>query len=158
MSRYKYSFYTCLLLLFAQLFGCATPDGWAILASIGNKEITKVYIKKGIGLYTLDERGDTPFLWSARNGFPDMVDLMLSRKTNIDQRNESTGETALILATINKHHDVIELLIRKGANATIKDNIGKTALDWATLKGNQDSIKLLMPLFEQSTGNSSKNN
>ena len=56
---------------------------------------------------------------------------------------DSNGQTALIIAVINNSKDMLEYLLSKDADKTIKDDSGKTALDYAIESGNADFISLL---------------
>ena len=53
------------------------------------------------------------------------------------------GQTPLIKTVINNSKNMLEYLLSKGADKTIKDDSGKTALDYATESGNADFIALL---------------
>src|SRR5208337_4132118 len=45
---------------------------------------------------------------------------------------DNLGNTALIWASYKNHKDIVELLIKAGANLILKDNDGDTALIWAS--------------------------
>jgi uncharacterized protein len=51
------------------------------------------------------------------------------------------GVTALMLAASNAKSDVVELLLKSGANAKAKDETGKTAVDYATKADVSDYLK-----------------
>jgi ankyrin repeat protein len=61
---------------------------------------------------------------------------------NIDTKDYK-GQTALITAVIKNYQDILEYLLSKGADKTIKDNDGKTALDYAIESGKDDFAALL---------------
>ena len=52
--------------------------------------------------------------------------------------------TALILASKNGHHQVVELLLNKHADVNICDNNGYTALMFASLIGYHQIVELLL--------------
>ncbi len=56
---------------------------------------------------------------------------------------DSSGETALIVATKNNRIQIVELLLKLGANKTIKDSEGKIALDYAICNDYYEIISLL---------------
>ena len=79
----------------------------------------------------------------ASNGNLDVVKFFTSlQETNIDSQDDK-GATPLILAASNNHPKVVEFLLQKGADASIKDNSGKNALDWATSKDYANVVNVL---------------
>ena len=126
--------------------GCmVVQSDWAIEADKGNDPAAKAIIAKGVDASSVDQQWNTPFLWAAKHGYAETVRSMINRGTPINQKNQTTGETALMLATKNGHIDVVNLLIEEGADVSLKDNSGKTALDWAAIKGNQKIVSELSP-------------
>jgi hypothetical protein len=60
------------------------------------------------------------------------VNTAISLKEYVNAKDQMYGRTALMVATINGHKDIIELLRHYGADASsIMDKFGKTALDYA---------------------------
>ncbi|HNP21419.1 MAG TPA: ankyrin repeat domain-containing protein [Panacibacter sp.] len=55
-----------------------------------------------------------------------------------------TGESALMLAASNAKADVVEYLIKAGANTKLKTSSGRTALDYANQASIDDTIKQMM--------------
>jgi hypothetical protein len=56
---------------------------------------------------------------------------------------DSDGQTALIRTVIHNSKDMLEYLLSKGADKTIKDDSGKTALDYAIANESTELINLL---------------
>jgi len=67
--------------------------------------------------------------------------------------NETTGggQTALILAVIFGHTNLIKLLLRAGADPQQRDNLGLNALEWAQRRGLPEAIAILTNGPQQST-------
>jgi len=59
--------------------------------------------------------------------------------------NETTngGQTALILAIIFGHTNLVRLLVNAGADPKMRDNLGLTAIDWAQRRGLPEAYALL---------------
>ena len=59
--------------------------------------------------------------------------------------NESTsgGQTALILAVIFGHTNLVKLLVKAGADPHLRDNLGLNAIEWAKRRGSKDALELL---------------
>ena len=59
--------------------------------------------------------------------------------------NETTGggQTALILAVIFGHTNLVKLLVKSGADAQLRDNLGLNAIEWAKRRGSRDALEIL---------------
>ncbi|MGD0276807.1 MAG: ankyrin repeat domain-containing protein, partial [Syntrophales bacterium] len=68
---------------------------------------------------------------------------LLAQGVKVDARR-SDGQTALIIASLNGHKDVLKILVDKGADINAKDNMGQTVLMVATQRGQNDVVKLLI--------------
>ncbi|KAJ1801231.1 hypothetical protein LPJ59_000445, partial [Coemansia sp. RSA 2399] len=72
---------------------------------------------------------------------------------NIDGQNKVNGQTALHWACVRGNSDAVELLVRAGADTTIKNNKGQTPLEVCK----EDSTRALLPNYrkgEDSSGGS----
>jgi len=56
----------------------------------------------------------------------------------------SSGQTALMAASLNGHKEVVELLLVKGADVNAKINNGLTALMVASQNGHKEVVELLL--------------
>jgi Ankyrin repeats (3 copies) len=59
--------------------------------------------------------------------------------------NESTsgGQTALILAVIFGHTNLVKLLVNSGADPQLRDNLGLNAIEWAKRRGSAEALEIL---------------
>jgi hypothetical protein len=59
--------------------------------------------------------------------------------------NESTsgGQTALILAVIFGHTNLVRILINAGADPQLRDNLGLNAIEWAKRRGLSEALAIL---------------
>ena len=59
--------------------------------------------------------------------------------------NETTGggQTALILAVIFGHTNLVKLLVKAGADAQLRDNLGLNAIEWAKRRGSREALEIL---------------
>lgn len=79
------------------------------------------------------------------NDIPSLAELV-KNDAEIDEQNNS-GTTPLIWAVRNGTIQMTDILVRLGANPTIKDDMGLSALDWAE-RGEKD-IQTLDPSFKK---------
>lgn len=69
----------------------------------------------------------THLMNAARDGQIDKVHYLLNKKSDVNLKN-TKGNTALMIATTNKHSQVVAALLKKGANLYCQDSLGRTAL------------------------------
>lgn len=93
-------------------------------------DLTKSLIQSGEDVNAQDRNGWTPLHFAAQAGSIGAVELLIDAGADINLRN-SDGNTALWVATMNSYHgtQVIELLLKKGANPKEKNNYGNSAYD-----------------------------
>lgn len=87
-----------------------------------------------------------PLHYAVFKGNPDMVELLLKNGAIIDFTGPE-NRTALMAASIyksEKYEQVLELLIKHGAEINKTDDYGFTALEYAARSGNADAIKILV--------------
>ena len=67
--------------------------------------------------------------------------------------NETTngGQTALILAVIFGHTNVVRMLMNAGANPQLRDNLGLNAIEWAQRRGLNEAYAILTTRPDPST-------
>ena len=69
--------------------------------------------------------------------------IKLLARLGVDLDVRAAGKTPLMLAIEDKFPDIVEALLKSGANPLIKDPGGKSASDYAQVSQNQEIIKLL---------------
>jgi len=68
---------------------------------------------------------------AAFNGDLSLIDELLNRGADIDDRNES-GETTLTYMIVYNHPDAVKHMVERGANLKNVDVNGCSPLDWAS--------------------------
>lgn len=53
------------------------------------------------------------------------------------------GTTALMMAARGNHYETVDLLLKQGADASIRNEADGTALGWARKRGHSDIVQLL---------------
>ena len=104
-----------------------------------------------------EEHGYFPLYVACKNGDNDIVELLLEKGANLEEKNEQR-QTALMIAIQENQEksllEVIETLLKAGADLLYTDNTGHTALDWAQQNDDDDVIRLLIQ-YAPSPSNSS---
>ena len=104
--------------------GCATPEPTALptpgtpiwaAAEAGNREVVLQHLVAGTDADTRDERyGASSLHWAAWCGHPDIVELIIAAKANVNAINFD-GETPLDCATSFSQNEIAALLREHGA-------------------------------------------
>lgn len=85
---------------------------------------------------------DTPLIIAARNRYGKMVKLLLNKGAKINKQN-CTGRTALMEASVMNDPKLVKYLLKKGADKSIEDINGKTAHRFAEILNNRKITYIL---------------
>lgn len=123
----------------------------------GYKELRNYFIDAKVDLNKGNTVGETPLIIAAKTGNADSVHRLLDEKKlselrlNIDKQDES-GNTALIAAIKAKQSSIALELLRNGANYKLKDHDHYTAYELAERLNLEDVLDLLDLLIQSETG------
>jgi ankyrin repeat protein len=81
---------------------------------------------------------------AAREGRIDDVKALLAAGASVDERDPSTGATALCVAAASGQNEVVKLLLSLGADVNAESKDGDTALMWAAQSPQSPILKLLL--------------
>lgn len=135
-----------------------------ILAVLDNRiDILKLLLDKGADVNKADNSGMTPLLHAAREGRSECVELLLEKCADVDRAdnyrdtplNSAIWEVVVEKRSIFKdsenhkkriraYEDIIEQLIKKGADIHKEDRNGNTSLSLASRSDNPNIMKLLL--------------
>lgn len=121
------------------------------------KDIVKFLIEKEADLNIQQKETDDTALTSAvTRGYTEIAKLLINAP-KIDLNKKAVyGETALMRAAHYGHKDIVELLIKKGADLKIKDSTGRTAFIMAAVGGHENIVKLFIQKGEEVKVNQEK--
>lgn len=103
----------------------------------------RVLIENGADIFTEDsEKRNALSLASMGDNTLIARYVINERKLDINKQ-DSYGQTPLVLACEYNSTETAQLLIKSGADKNIKDSSGKTAYDYALENGNKDIVELL---------------
>ena len=88
--------------------------------------------------------GVTPLMTAARTGNIRIVETLLTRDVDVNAAIPSTGQTALMWATAERHLDIMQRLIAAGADLDAASTIGFTPLLFATRNGDLEAATMLL--------------
>jgi ankyrin repeat protein len=136
-----------------------------VAASIGMTEVVDFLLAADAKVNMRNNNGVTPLYMAAEEGHIEIVDALIKKGADVNVRTysyinidddtpplnmEQIGiayspyYTPLLIATYNGHKDVIETLIKGGADLHMHTDIYETPLHIAAQEGNKDVIKILI--------------
>jgi ankyrin repeat protein/beta-lactamase regulating signal transducer with metallopeptidase domain len=109
-----------------------------------NLELAQMLIDRGAEVDVADSQGYTALDRCGNYGYAQMAELLIKAGANVNAVNAQRKEgTPLHTAASEGHNNVIDVLIRHGADLNAKAFGGFTPLTVAVLTGHADSAKLL---------------
>ena len=91
-----------------------------------------------------------PLTSAVNSGDEKAVSALLANGADVNERT-SGGQTALILAVIRGHANIVRLLVEAGADPQQRDNLGLNAIDWAQRRGLTEALDILTNPRQTST-------
>ncbi|MCD0459592.1 ankyrin repeat domain-containing protein [Roseiconus lacunae] len=115
----------------------------AMAAYNGHEKVCRYLIDAGAEVNVLDREGRGPLYHASSLEAPKTVSLLLDAGAEINSVDKVEQFTALMVAAAEGNLEVAKVLLRKGADPTMKDIDGDTALDFAQEKGKPELVQLL---------------
>jgi len=107
----------------------------------GSAAMTEKLLKAGAKPNVANPGGETPLMIASRTGSIATVRILLDHGANVDAKEDTRGQTALMWAIDEKHSDVVKLLIDRGANFRDKSRSGFSPFLFALRNGDVELVK-----------------
>ena len=116
---------------------------WAV--GNGYTQFSKMVLQCGVYVDVPGLLKETPLHLAAKNGFRDLVDVLVQSGGNVNARNFPMQETPLHLATRNGHHFIAQFLVQQGSQVNAR-NVPwqETPLHLATRNGHRHIVQFLV--------------
>jgi hypothetical protein len=128
-----------------------------IRGDLENYEMAQTIFREAIESYETAFREENPYmlkgkyglmplLWAARNGYDDIVNVLLAKDSiDLDLEDSQYGQTSLSWAAERGHEAIVQLLLKTGqVLANSKDGWDRTPLSYAAENGYEAVVKLLL--------------
>ena len=113
-------------------------------------KIVKLLVDAGVDVNYQDQQGETALHVAARFGYEECARILLSTSgafgVNIELAEKTYGWTALFIACVDDHLDIMKMLVQKGAHVSNKDYSGWTPQEHAALRGHLEIASYLARL------------
>lgn len=107
----------------------------------GHEKIVDMLLSKGASIGA-NPKGWTPLHYAAFAGHPNLAKKFIQPGVNIDRATDN-GLTALMVASMNGHIEVVKILLSHKADIQLRDENDKNALAHALARKNTDIAALL---------------
>ncbi|KAF9319573.1 Glycerophosphocholine phosphodiesterase [Linnemannia elongata] len=121
----------------------------SIACRLGHVEAVRLLIQYGADLDAQDEDGESCLIIASKNGHVECVKLLIAgakKGANLELCERFYGWTALHLAAIENHPEVIKVLLEAGANPDVFDFSSWTPHEHAVFAANNVCAALLRPV------------
>ena len=109
----------------------------------GHTAVVKKLIDAKADVNAQDSMGSTALMFSSSGPFSETIQLLLERGAKINTVDRNEHFSALMWAAAEGQVEVVKLLLKHGADLSLKDVDGDTAESFATQKNHTDVVKIL---------------
>ena len=118
---------------------------WA--AAAAHAPVVKALIEAGADMSVRSNAGTTPFIFAVRKGDMATVQEMLAGGADVNEKRAPDQASPLLVAIINGHEDLVDLLLEKGADPNAEG--GTTQLTVQDTKARPVEIEFETPAHRQ---------
>ena len=104
----------------------------------------KTLLELGADINASDANGQTPLMYTTFNNSVNSAKLLLARKDIKLEEKDITGSTALLRAVESGSNEILEYIIKAGADVNTVNYSHYSALAFGVLKGNRTATNLLI--------------
>lgn len=134
-----------------------TPDTFSIHIAQEDMDICEDFLEAGMDINSRDSAGTPMLCIAARSGKQEIIEWLVKNGAEIDAISKDRGYSAVMDAVWKMNPEIVELLIKLGANLNFVSNDGQTALIVATGSSNSKICEMLVkngadPCFKDHMG------
>ncbi|XP_046547959.1 inversin-like [Haliotis rubra] len=115
-----------------------------LAAKNGHRGVLDFLVSEGADMSLVDQRGHNVLHAACRAGYVEIVKYVLSQNILDINRGDKMMRTPLMVASETGHKDVVELLVRSGANVSLVNEKGRNFLHFACQGGDVETVKYVL--------------
>ncbi|XP_046542728.1 uncharacterized protein LOC124253050 [Haliotis rubra] len=124
--------------------GGMTPVMWAALR--GHRDVVELLVSRGADVSLVDDDGNNILHWACEGGDRKTVEFVLSLDgVDINSRGWKSI-TPVMEAAWWGHRDVLAILVIRGADVSLVDDMGNNILHWACMGGDRKTVEFVLSL------------
>ncbi|XP_063705994.1 ankyrin repeat and KH domain-containing protein mask-like isoform X2 [Culicoides brevitarsis] len=118
----------------------------SLLAACSDNDMTTVrkLLGENNGMNDGTDDGDSLLSLACSAGYYELAQVLLAMSAQVEDRGQKNDCTPLMEAASAGHIDIIELLLKHGADVNAQSSTGNTPLMYACAGGHVDAVKLLL--------------
>lgn len=122
---------------------CAAQALVELLKAVEEGDVKRAvfYLDRGMDPNTTSADGNTILMIASRHGYTDLATMLIARKASLT-RQSPVGDTALLMASLGKHLDVVKLLVFAGA--PVQNGKGWQPIHYAAFAGATEILSFLL--------------
>ena len=109
----------------------------------GRAETIDILLNAGADVNALDIGGNSALMFASTGPFLEAVTLLLDAGAEVNVVDSIEHFTPLMMAAAEGQVEIVNALLEKGADPTLKDKDGDTALSFAVQKGHDEVAEIL---------------
>ncbi len=121
-----------------------TPDCFSFHIAKAHEDVCNLFLDAGMDVNSRDSAGTPMLCIAARSGRKNMIEWLVSKGADVDAVSEDRGYSPVMDAVWKSSPEIVELLIKLGANLNFVSNDGQTALILATGASNVRICEMLV--------------
>ena len=137
-------YFVGLLLATTVALGAQTDNRISIAAMNGDTEAVRSLLQQGADINGAQGDGTTALHWAAFREDVPMARMLLNGGAKIDVTTRLGEMTPLFMAAKSGNAEILDLLVKAGADAASASTLGTTALMLAAASGSADAVKVLL--------------
>lgn len=112
--------------------------------SKGQAKVVRYLLEHGASASSAPPQGSIPLHIAARANKPEIVEILIEYGANVDSRDGRSRATALHATTDSQSYEAAKLLLEKGADPDIQNNVGRTPIYVAIAFKNAKMVALFV--------------
>ncbi len=104
----------------------------------GHTEIVRLLLDHDADINHFNPEGRNVLMYTASGPYPETVELLLDRGAELNRADKGEHFTALMWAAAEGNMEVVKVLLKHGADASLKDVDGDTAASFARKNGHDE--------------------